>query len=86
MSTIPTSVTEEQFEEHIESHLRIAKRGFVSKIALYKMFDYILIKNYTPDANGRNYPWIPIRMIQTKRKLVGMPFTTIIASVSFHNI
>jgi hypothetical protein len=25
MNTIPTSVTEEQFEEHIESHLRVTK-------------------------------------------------------------
>jgi hypothetical protein len=44
MSTIPTSVTENQFDVHIESHLRVAKRGYVSKIPLYKLFNYILKK------------------------------------------
>jgi transposase len=47
MSTIPTSVTEKQFEVHIEPHLTVAKRGYVSKIPLYKMFNYILKKLYT---------------------------------------
>jgi transposase len=41
MSTIPTSVTEEQFETHISPHLSKAKRGYVSKIPLYKIFNYI---------------------------------------------
>jgi hypothetical protein len=34
MSAIPTSVTENQFDVHIEPHLRVAKRGYVSKIPL----------------------------------------------------
>lgn len=42
MSTIPTSITQEQFEIHILPHLRTAKRGYVSKIPLYKIFNYIL--------------------------------------------
>jgi len=42
MSTIPTSITEEQFENHISPHLSKAKRGYVSKIPLYKIFNYIL--------------------------------------------
>ena len=42
MSTIPTKVTEEQFEQYADPHLSKAKRGFVSKIPLYKIFNYIL--------------------------------------------
>jgi hypothetical protein len=30
MSTIPVSVTEEQFATHIKPHLSVAKRGFES--------------------------------------------------------
>lgn len=42
MSTIPVIITEKQFEDHIRPHLTTAKRGYVSKIALYKIFNYIL--------------------------------------------
>jgi hypothetical protein len=42
MSTIPTSVTEEQFEQHIRPYLRSAKRGYAGKIALDKVFNSIL--------------------------------------------
>jgi hypothetical protein len=42
MSTIPTRITEEQFESQIRPCLRTAKRGYVSKIALSKLFNYIL--------------------------------------------
>jgi transposase len=47
MSTIPTSVTEEQFNQHIEPFVSRAKRGFVSKIPLYKIFNYMLYRLYT---------------------------------------
>ncbi len=47
MSTIPTSLTEEQFEMHVSPHLSKAKRGYVSKIPLYKIFNYILYKLHT---------------------------------------
>jgi len=47
MSTIPTSVTEEQFEQHIRPYLITAKRGYECKIALYKVFNYILKRLYT---------------------------------------
>jgi transposase len=47
MSTIPTSVTEEQFDEHISPFLSKAKRGYVCKIALYKVFNYILYRLHT---------------------------------------
>ena len=42
MSTIPISITEEQFERHISPCLSKAKRGYVSKIPLSKIFNYIL--------------------------------------------
>ena len=47
MSTIPTSVTEEQFDEHIRPHLNTAKRGYESQIPLYKIFTYILYRIHT---------------------------------------
>src|SRR5437870_9137 len=47
MSTIPTSVTEEQFNQHIEPFVSRAKRGFVSNIPLYKIFNYMLYRLYT---------------------------------------
>ena len=47
MSTIPTSVTEKQFNEHIRPHLTTAKRGFECKIPLYKVFNYILYRLHT---------------------------------------
>jgi transposase len=47
MSTIPTSVTEEQFKTHILPFLNTAKRGYVSKIPLYKMFNYVLYRLHT---------------------------------------
>ncbi len=42
MSKIPTQLTPEQFAEHVEPFVSKAKRGFVSKIPLYKIFNYIL--------------------------------------------
>ena len=47
MSTIPTSVTEEQFEKHIRPCLSTAKRGYECKIALVKVFNYILYRLHT---------------------------------------
>ena len=44
---IPTKLTKPQFEHHIEPSLSKAKRGYVSKIPLYKIFNYILYKLYT---------------------------------------
>lgn len=42
MSSIPTKLTEEQFKQYVDPYLSKAKRGFVSKIPLYKIFNYIL--------------------------------------------
>ena len=47
MSTIPISLTEKQFEEHVSPFVSKAKRGFVCKIALHKVFNYILYRLHT---------------------------------------
>ncbi len=47
MSTIPVSITEKQFEVHISPYLSQAKRGYVSRIPRYKIFNYILYWLYT---------------------------------------
>ncbi len=47
MSTIPTKVTQDQFQCHFLPHLSVAKRGFVSKIPLCKIFNYILYRLHT---------------------------------------
>src|SRR6266478_2007065 len=47
MSTIPTSLTEEQFSVHILPYVSTAKRGFVSKIPLYKLFNLVLYRLHT---------------------------------------
>jgi transposase len=56
MSTIPTSVTEEQFNEHIRPHLSTAKRGYECKIPLYKVFNYMLYRLHT----GCQWAQLPI--------------------------
>ena len=47
MSTIPISLTEKQFDEHIRPYISTAKRGFECKIPLYKVFNYILYRLHT---------------------------------------
>jgi transposase len=47
MSTIPTSLTEKQFDQHIRPYITVAKRGFESKIPLHKVFNYLLKQLYT---------------------------------------
>lgn len=47
MSTIPTSVTQKQFDEHVRPYLSTAKRGYECKIPLYKVFNYILYRYHT---------------------------------------
>ena len=56
MSTIPTSLTENQFDQHIRPYISVAKRGFESKIALYKVINYVLKKLYT----GCQWKEVPI--------------------------
>lgn len=47
MNTIPTKINKEDFEVNILPYLSIAKRGFVSKIPLYLIFNGILYVLYT---------------------------------------
>lgn len=56
MSTIPISVTEEQFEQHIRSYISMAQRGYECKIALYKILNYILYRVHT----GCQWAQLPI--------------------------
>lgn len=56
MSPIPVSITEKQFEDYISPHLTKAKRGYVSKIPLYKIFNYILYWLHT----GCQWSQVPI--------------------------
>ena len=56
MARIPIAVTESQFEAHVRPHLSTAKRGFACKIALYKVFNYILYKLRT----GVQWEFLPI--------------------------
>lgn len=79
MSTIPISVTEEQFNVHIHPYLSKAKRGYVCRIPLYKVFNYILYRLHT----GCQWERIPIdtdpQDLQKKRS-VGKPCITTSAS------
>jgi transposase len=56
MSAIPTSVTEAQFNMHILPFVSVAKRGYVSKIPLYKIFNYVLYRLHT----GCQWAQVPI--------------------------
>ena len=56
MSTIPTSLTEKQFDEHVLPYLSVAKRGFICRIPLYKVFNYILYRLHT----GCQWDQLPI--------------------------
>ena len=54
--SIPVKLSEPIFKKYIEPHLSKAKRGYVSKIPLYKIFNYILYVLYT----GCQWPALPI--------------------------
>ena len=56
MSWIPTHLTQAQFEQYIDPHLSKAQRGFVSKIPLYKIFNYVLYFLHT----GCQWEQLPI--------------------------
>jgi len=76
MSTIPTSLTEEQFNEHIKPYLSKAKRGYVCSIPLYKVFNYILYRLHT----GCQWERIPIEAepqdLQKKKSVGRLCITT----------
>jgi transposase len=65
MSTIPTSVTKEQFESEILPALRVAKRGYVCRIELYKVFNYILYRLHT----GCQWAELPIEKVNGVEEL-----------------
>lgn len=60
MARIPIAVTETQFNEHIRPQLSVAKRGFVSEIPLYKIFNYIIYKLRT----GCQWELLPMDMTE----------------------
>lgn len=61
MSTIPISISEEAFELYISPYLSKAKRGYVSRIPLYKIFNYLLYWLYT----GCQWQALPIERSQS---------------------
>jgi transposase len=46
-NTLPTRVSEKEFQHYFLPHLSRPKRGFISKIPLYKIFNYILYQLHT---------------------------------------
>ncbi len=56
MSTIPTNITQEQFDEYIRPYLKVAQRGYECKILLHKVFNYILYRLHT----GCQWEQLPI--------------------------
>ena len=70
MSTIPTSLTEEQFEQYIRPYLKTAQRGYESKVPLVKIFNLILYRLYT-GCQWKQLPTEPAPNNPEKKKLVG---------------
>lgn len=79
MSTIPTSLTEKQFDEYVLPYISTAKRGFVCKIPLHKLFNYILYRLHT-GCQWHQLPIGPNSDDSEKKKSVMMLFTIIFAS------
>jgi hypothetical protein len=79
MSTIPTSLTEKEFNEHINPYLSKAKRGLVCTIPLYKVFNYILHRLHT-GCQWEQLPIDPDPREAEKKKSVGMRSIIIIAN------
>lgn len=79
MSTIPTSLTKKQFDQHVRPYLSTAKRGYECKIPLYKLFNYILYRFHT----GCQWAQLPIerdRQHPEKKNSPTTRFITIFAS------
>lgn len=79
MSTIPTSVTEEQFKEHIYPNVSKAQRGYESSIPLSRIFNYILYRVHT-GCQWKEIAIDPDPDDPTKKKSVGRRCTIIIAN------
>jgi transposase len=79
MSTIPTKITQDAFDCHVRPHLSTARRGFECKIALYKVFNYILYWLHT-GCQWEQLPIAPDASDPEKRRSVIMRFTTTFVS------
>jgi hypothetical protein len=79
MSTIPTSLTKKQFDAYIRPYLSTAKRGYESKIPLYKIFNYILYRLHT-GCQWKRLPIDPDADNPEKKKSAMTPFIIIFAS------
>ena len=83
MSTIPTKITQEDFDYHIRPCLSTAKRGYESKVPLFKIFNYILYRLHT-GCQWHQLPLAPDPHDPEKSEIsyhaVYYPFTTIFAS------
>jgi transposase len=64
MSTIPESVTEEQFRDYILPYLTTARRGYVSKTPLHGIFNLILYRLHT----GCQWDRLPVSPDATERE------------------
>ncbi len=60
--SIPVQLTASQFQKYVEPYISKAKRGFVSKIPLYMIFNYVLYVLYT----GCQWKMLPIEKKQDK--------------------
>ena len=67
MSTIPVSLTEKQFNEHIRPYISVAKRGYECQIPLYRVFNYILYRLHT----GCQWEQLPIEPDQADAEKKG---------------
>lgn len=79
MSTIPTSLTAKQFQQHVRPFISTAKRGFECKIPLNKVFNYILYRLHT-GCQWEQLPIDPDKKHPEKKKSAMMPFTIIFAN------
>jgi hypothetical protein len=79
MSTIPTSLTEKQFDQHVRPYISTAKRGFECQIPLYKVFNYILYRLHT-SCQWDRLPIEPDKEEAEKKKSAMMLSTTIFVS------
>lgn len=79
MGKIPTKLTEEQFNKYVDPHLSKAKRGFISTIPLFKIFNYILYFLHT----GCQWEELPIEQIPVDPKI---PDGAKQAEISYHAI
>jgi hypothetical protein len=79
MSTIPTSVTEEQFKEHVYPYVSKAQRGYECSIPLYKIVNYILHRLHT-GCQWNEIAIDPDPEDPTKKRSVGRRSTIITAN------